>query len=641
MSSIPPTGKTAANQKAYTFPVSPQNSGTDEDNAVHQSSPTWVVTFIQWAVRDTLRSHGPNPNEVSNPLIVENDCVSVSTVDDKATLTPSCSITLVETTINYETAIAPGDFVFINMVNWEQDAARIVDNASKLKPINGADDGFKGMYKVQSVRSTVNVDPSSGIKTVIYKIDGFAFTEFNNTLYFNPNLINQKNLQNVGLFIADVAPAWASFVSRNGKPFVQEVLSFLIQNFIGSSKNPAAQKVNGLVVSNNVHFTMPTSIGRLLGVTASNEPNAQDFLSVTAAKDVYRYLFGVQQYNSNPNQNLNYGMNPSNIGKSPYGGFDYTNVFCAGNTLLKPEYWNQVKLWSAMQEYTNSPLNELYTCFKIDLNNRVMPTVVFRQIPFTSEDFNGEFGRFNTKNVTASNVQVTKFLSLPRWKLDSAFVLNFDLGRDEAARINFVQYYAKSNFSKNGAEIAGEIVSVNYVFDKDDVARSGLRPYIVQNQFDDLPDSLVVAAPVWARILGDAVMGGHLKMNGTINCIGIVDSISVGDNLEFNDVVYHIEQVNHSCNISPADGIKSFRTSIKVSHGVSVFSSAVGTKYAEMAFPAADKQRADDYVNQQILPGVSQNQDISQAPGDLNPTFSETEFPQPTIYPGLSTNKGK
>lgn len=636
-----------ANQRAYSYPIIPKNSGPDETSLpegkgahlVHQSSPTWVVTFIRWQFRDTLRTQTSQPNLVRKPLVVENDCVQVSVSYDKGSLTPQCQMTLVETDVNYETEVEPGDFCFINMLNWERDARRVGDAARAVSPINGLKDGFKGLFKVQSVRKYVNVEPNTGIKTLLYKIDGFAFTEFNNTIYFNPNLVNEKNLANVGLYIADVAPAWAGFVSRTGKPFVQEVISFLIQNFIGVSTNQKAQTVNGLVVSPNSHFSMPATVGRLMGITKSNLPNAIDYNAVTAAKDVYRYVFGVQQYSSNGHLTLANGMNPANLNPSPtYPGFEYTNTFCGGNTLLKPEYWNQVKLWGIMQQYTNSPLNEMYTCFKIAPNNRIMPTVIFRQIPFTSEDFaTQKLGP--PLDGLAGSIQVTKFLNLPRWKVDPAFILNMDIGRDEAARINFVQYYAKSNFSDKGMEVSGETAAPNYIFDKDDIARSGLRPYVVQNQFEDLPEVLVKSAPIWARVLADALIGGHLKLNGTFSCIGITEPITVGDNMEVDHVVYHIEQVTHSCAINPATGIKSFRTNIKVSHGVSVNSTATGTKYAEMTYTGGYPDRAQDFDHQQILPGVSESQDVVYRPSSLDPSKSETSssrinpFPQPSTTP--------
>lgn len=621
-----------ADTQAFSIPIKPENSGQDENDLVHQSSATWVVTFVRWEFRDTLRTKTDSPTSVRQPMVVENDCMNVTVTYNKGTLTPSVSMTLIQTDINYETAIAPGDFVFVNMLNWETDARRVADQARAQQPINGPEDGFKGIFKVQGVRKSIAViDQEKGTKALQFKIDGFAFTEFNNTVYFNPNLINQKNLQNQALFISDIAPAWASYVSRSGKPHIQDVIAFLIQNLIGVGINPKARVVGGLVVSPNTHFLVPQLVGRLLGVVNTDEENSKDFKSAIAAKDVYQYLFGLQKYASGENQTIAQGMNPANLkDKQEYPGFYYTSTFCQGQSLLKPEYWNQVKVWSILNQYTNSPLNELYTCFRISKFNRVMPTVVFRQIPFTSEDFSTQ--KFGTQDSKSGSIAVTKFLSLPRWKIDSAFVLGVDIGRDEAARINFVQYYAKSNFSDKGIETSGETALVNYVFDKDDIKRSGLRPYIVQNQFDDVPDALIKSAPVWARILGDAVIGGHLKLNGTLNCPGIIDPIAVGDNLEFDNVVYHIEQITHACVMSGPGGSKTFRTSISVSHGVSINSDSEGTKYAEMEHVDADGARKSDAENQQIMPGVSESQDVVYRP--KNPEFSKpivNPFPQPSL----------
>lgn len=627
-----------ANTKAFTHFIGPTGSGEDEAGLVTQTSPTWVLTFVRWEVRDPLRTPGGEPNTVRKPMVVENDCLQANVALNKGVLTPTMTATLVETDVNYEVEVSPGDFVFVNMLNWEANARNLADRARAGQPINGKNDGFKGIFKVQGVRKIIDTDPNTGTKIVLYKINGFAFTEFNNTIYFNPNLINQKNLSNQALFISDISTSWASLVSKSGKPFVQEVIAFLIQSLIGSGVNPKASVVGGLTVSPNVHFLVPKLVGRLLGVSNSDKEDNKDFKSAIAAKDIYSYLFGIQKYASGSSlKTLAAGMTPSNLkSQQQYPGFYYTDEPCQGNSLLKPEYWNQVKLWSILNQYTNSPLNELYTCFRISKSGRVMPTVIFRQIPFTSEDFTGQI--FGTQDGNARSISVTKFLDLPRWKIGSESIFSVDIGKDEAARINFVQYYAKSNFSDKGIEMSGETALVNYVFDKDDIVRSGLRPYIVQNQFDDLPDALIKSAPVWARVLGDAVIGGHLKLNGTLTCIGIVDPISIGDNLEFDGVVYHIEQISHSCSISPSNGMKNFRTTLSLSHGVSINSSANGTKYSQMTFADAYKDREHDSNNQQILPGISESQDTVYRDAPSNPDFPHSggnSFPQPT------TTKGK
>lgn len=635
-----------SNTKAYTYLIGPKlvgggNFPSEEADStlgptiglINQTSPTWVLTFVRWQFRDTLRTPTSAPNAVRDPLVVESDCMSVTTTFNKNTLTDSMSAVLVETDVNYSDAIHPGDFVFVNMLNWESDAQAVAKKARDKQPINESTDGFKGFYKVQSVRKGIRVDPQTGTKTTIIRIDGFAFTEFNNTIYFNPNLILPKLLGNQVLFINDISAAWASFVSLSGKPFIQEIIAFLIQSLIGSGVNPKAQSINGLVVSPNVHFLVPLLVGSLLGLSTAN--------SNFAAKDIYNYIFGVQQYSSGAHQDLEDGMTPSNLNREQkYPNFYYTDTYCGGNTILKPEYWNQVTLWSILNQYTNSPLNEMFSSFRIDPDTgRVQPTIVFRQIPFTSEDFITQ--KLGVLDGSASTIPVTQFLTLPRWKVGAESIFSVDLGTDEAARVNFVQYYAKSTFDKNGVDISNETATHNYVFDKNDVVRNGLRPIVVQNQFEDLPNSTAEYAKIWARIYGDAVIGGHLKVNGTMELTGIVEPITIGDNLEFNDTVFHIEQVVHTSAINPGDGRKSFRTVLSLSHGVNVNSSIQGTVYSQMSFPGAYAERDADYKNEQILPGVSESQDVLGRPKSLDgPHSRNVAFPQPNTNPNRNGGSG-
>lgn len=597
-----------SDNRAFTKYIGPVGSGSDESNSVHQTSPSWVLTFVRWENRDTLRVTDVSPTQVRDPLVVENDCISVTTSDSKGVLTPNVNATLLMTDVNYLTSIAPGDFMFVNMLNWDQDARRVANQARARDPINGPKDGFKGVFKVQGVRRIVTTDPSTGTKIVLFRINGFAFTEFNNTIYFNPYLIDpNQDPKNQLLFASFIGKDWQSLVNSKGLTNVQDILAVLILSFIGSGVSDQGRKEkNGIVKSPNVHFFIPELIGSLLGVD-----NAK------AAKDVYNYLFGIQKYASGSSIALKDGMNPVGISQK-YDRFWYTDVPCGGDSFLKPEYWNQVKSWAILNQYTNSPLNELYTCFRISKNGNVMPTVVFRQVPFTTEDYDGPG-------------PTTKFLNLPRWKISPALILSQDIGREEAARVNFVQYFGRSTVGKEGADISVQIAQGNYTYDIDDVQRSGLRPYIVTTQFDEPTTvSKEYKSPAWSKIVGDALIGGHLKLNGTIECAGIVDPITIGDNLELDNVVYHIEQITHNCSISIAEGKRTFRTTISLSSGISTNSSEDGTRYSEMTYTNAHELRARDWKNNQILPGVSEAQDVVYREQSVDyPSTPSKPFPQP------------
>lgn len=655
------------NSNAYTIPIGNQEGGLGDSNFEKQISPSYVLTFIRFFYRDLFRTANSSPTQVTNsaPLIVQNDCIQLEISNVKNNLTPSIKMILVQTDIDYETAINTGDFVIANMLNWdsgtientpinvdtnninpssitniintqnnnaisgEMSADAIVQRINNNQNINRLQDGFKGVFRIQSVRKTISTDPVSGIKMVRFEITGFAFTEFNNSLYFNPNLVNQQVKGNLALYLGDISKAWASLNTFNGVPYIQELIAALIRIFLGSgvTSSVTGNHILGLTLSFNDQYDIPGLVGTLLGL--KNLTNN----STIQAKSLYSYLFGIQTYNSNATD-IPSGLNPSNMPgsypniKEKYANFFYTNDYCSGNSTLKADYWNNVKLWSVLNEYTNSPLNELYTCFRTSFNGNVLPTVVFRQIPFTNDDFaNRSFGVADSQ---APSIKTTKFMNVPRWSISPGYVYSLNIGKEESARINFVQYFAKSLFTKNGIDLSAETAKPNYSFDGGDVQRSGLRPYIVSNEFSDLPDQAIDHASEWARVLSDSLFGGHLKLNGSMECIGIYEPIAVGDNLEFDNVVYHIEGIIHKFMIDE-NGFKSFRTTLTLSNGISIESSSSAVQYAEMKDSNAYNSRNDDYQSEQILPGVSESQNTVNRKGiiDQQPK-NNTSFPQPT-----------
>jgi hypothetical protein len=588
---------------------------------VYQTSPAWVLTFVRWENRDTYRLTDKNFRQVRTPLVVENDCVQINTICKKGVLTPSVNAILRHTDVNYETAIAPGDFVFVNILNWESEARRVAEQARSSKPINGPNDGFKGIFKIQGVRKIIQNDANTGTRSVLFKIDGFGFTEFNNTIYFNPYLLNVGDTKNYLLFMSNLSTTWSNLINDKGYKHVQDILSILIQSFIGiglDNKGRLNIPKQPVTVA-NTHFYMPAQIGQLLGLNG-----------VKAAKDIYSCLFGIQKYAGGTSQGLSSGMNPIDLKTN--NKFQYTPTPCQGESLLKPEFWNQVKAWSILNQYTNSPLNELYTCFRLSRDNKVLPTIVFRQIPFTNEDFVTKYG---------NKIPVTLFLTLPRWKVEPSTVLSVDIGRDEAARVNFVQYFGRLGLDERGSGVSIETSKFNYVYDVNDVKRNGLRPYVVSTGFD--PSTIKTTdykSPVWAKILGDSLIGGHLKMNGTLVCKGIVEPIAVGDNLEFDNTVYHIEQITHSAMIYPDSGKKTFQTTVNLSNGIDITSDSTALRYSEMTYSDAYLSRENDFKNNEILPGISEAQDTAKSKSivDRSPGGG-IGFPQPGVAPKTKYTK--
>jgi hypothetical protein len=249
-------------------------------------------------------------------------------------------------------------------------------------------------------------------------------------------------------------------------------------------------------------------------------------------------------------------------------------------------------------------INEIYTSFKLTPDNFVMPVVTFRQKPFTSDLF---------KKKHASNIQYTAFLDLPRWKISPSLINTLSLGRDEAARINFVHIIGKTRYIDIKDAVINQAASNLHQQDVDDIKRNGLRPFISSCDFDfPSSESKNMQSPVWNLLMFDWLSNGHLKENGTLVCAGLTENIAVGDNLQIEDTVFHIESIQHVMQITP-DGKKSFISTLQLSYGVDVGKDdKYNPIYPEMKHPDSSRYRKNEYNNQdQMLPGFSDSQDVA------------------------------
>lgn len=551
----------------------------------HQVSPAYMLTFLRWSNRDTKNYTNAQPLDVRTPLVVYNDAISVVTSDSKNSMSSTVTIMLKGGDINYSTALSPGDFVLVNMVNWDGKAQNIHDRALALKPINEVDDGFKGVYKIQSVVKNIRVDKASGAKMLVYTVTAASFTEFNNVIYYNPALAAAFAQQGTALWATAIGDYYNDKLKSESS--VQEVVKDLFKILVGKSRKKPDPKIPNY---GNTHFRIPSTLGKLLG--------RNDINYVT---EFYNYVIGIwgdsKSTNINDN-NIGVGFNPNFTGSN----FITTGKALKGRKLVQIENWNNQTAWSIIQGNMNSVLNEMYTTHRVGPDNRVYPTIVVRQKPFTSE-------HFKEKSV------VTKFLSLPRWKISANLLYELQTSKNEAARYNFVQVFTRQLADTAEQDMAQQVILENFVSDTGDIQRNGLKPYVVTSNFDfptskdNSQSGKQLHAREWSRIVADWVIDGHLKESGVLTFQGIEDPIAVGDNIEFDNIVYHIEAISHMMAIQGDK--KSFITKLTVSYGVDLRSSKSGPVYANMQHTDAQTNNQEDWEHERILPGVSDTQNIS------------------------------
>lgn len=560
----------------------------------HQVSPGYVLTFLRWSNRDTFNYQGEDPLDVRNPLVVYNDAINVTVQNTKSGLSPTMVATLKGGDINYATAVHPGDYVLVNMLNWEDDAERVRNTALRLQPINKYGDGFKGVFKIQSVRKNISMNGDK--KTITYTVHGAGFTEFNNVIYFNPAIAAAFQEAGTRMYSTLVGDYYQDKLKTNSE--IQEIIKDLFEILIGKSRRSNNVKVKNF---GDVNFKVPKTLGRLLG------------RNMNAASDLFTYYVGIwgnSRSTSANTDNIGQLFNPDmRLDREP-GIYEAKNNL-QGNKEVFIENWNNQTAWSILQNNTNKTLNEMYTTYRLDVNNRVMPTVIVRQKPFTTPHFD-----------PPSGFPVTRFFDLPRWKISPTLLYSADLGKDEAARMNFVQVFTRTLPDTFDQDMTQQITQQNFVIDQGDINRHGLRPYVVTSNFDfPIKTNKRLRAKEWSQIVSDWVIAGHLKESGTLKFQGIQDPISVGDNLEFDNVVYHIEAIKHVMMINP-DGRKSFKTTITVSYGMDLRSNKSRPVYPEMEHTDAHTKNIEDHSNEKIRPGISDTQDIGGRP-QSGPTAGE------------------
>lgn len=547
----------------------------------HQTSPGYVLTFIRWAIRNTKDSIVPNFLETRKPLVVQSDATQITVTYSKESHMPTAQIVLAPGEINYATAIHPGDFLFINLLNWDEDTERVRKSIeNNLQPINSYNDGFKGVFKVQSVRKILKMNGDK--KILMFVVTAAGFTEFNNVRYYNPVIASAFKGDSKVLYESEIGEFYANKLKVNTE--VHDIVTDLFPILVGKSIRSTNVKIP---TSGNRSFKIPSEVGRLLGRNAKY------------ANELNNYIIGGWgSAVSGSELNLGLGFNP---GIRP--SLD-SNVFngrykLQGNKVVYMETWNEQTAWSIIKANINELINEMYTCYRVGLDGNVYPTVIVRQKPFNTSKFK-------------SSHPYTKFMDIPRWRISPNLITEIDTATSDAVRFNFVQIFSDIKFASQELQIAKK----NYIYDPEDIEKHGLKPYIKTANFNFNNQNIANKAinidrsRQWAELVYDWVVNGQLKEAGKITCAGIQEPICVGDNLELDGVVYHIEDITHSMFIS-MEGTKIFRTSIGISHGVDARTDSSATVYPESEFVNMEDKSNDDYNNERLLPGLSDTQNIN------------------------------
>lgn len=606
------------------------NRDSAEEPGSHQVNPSWCVAFVRYEEPASAYGTQVDLSKTKPLLIVDNDCVSVTISGQKSQFAKAASLQMKLGDVYYPGAIAAGDWVFIWMADYQDNIDRVVSALENLRDtgslggvsVNDFESGFKFVGRVAEVGSLEQIAGQN--KVVTQRVACQAFTEFLSSVYFtaaaqafftkqvgNLNVQTASNLVTNGMdtALSNLGQGFTQFFNRTNDQVLQypppdAAIAFYLTVALGINKdNPVTQQVSSAsgqgVIGDAVD--VPPTVAQILG-----KPNAK---KVWQLLNVY---LGVQQYAVRGSDvPTNFAPITDRIMNASQEPVFFSSPYrCKGWVPFYPTPWDNKPLWSVLREYLNSPINEMYTVFRVDQFNKIVPTLMVREQPFGTNLFfqikNRKVQLPGAKDSTPNNGK-TKFskdqtgsdrssssgnqeqiradyATHPRWVIDESMIKVWDVKTSEANRVNFVQVWGTStNLDIISPALQGrgdpgamerykdqQLAAGNMVADDADIRRHGLRANVEETSLDN-PVPGQSSSPFWAKMRADWLLNGHLKAEGGISLNGVEHPICEGDNLEARGIVFHIESVSHQGTIGQ-DGKREFMTTVQVRNGIMAYS---------------------------------------------------------------------
>jgi len=605
--------------------------GKTSDGIV-SSSPGWLVGVVPLG-RPVTYDRAKSESFVDviagivprvSPYTLKSECIGLSISNSKGSYAKNMSARFKDSERNLLSVngILPGDWIFAWCHSYIQDTDKTEELFLTNKKINNKDSGLKFLGRAHSVRKHVDRSPT-GALTSTYSLQAVGFNELDSVHFYNPLLATVdvmkdalKYLSQIGLDTFD----WSHAVGQQGgnlrdnsEDLIEAFIKIILGEGVGKTANDALDRgrdsLKGGVVNGEFSpdapgrqstpqskeapyaFLTPSYIKNLMGLnpidpikgTKHNHPaiGYSDLLTVLGGKQTY----------SDPSTYM------PDLKKEKSKG---TRLSCQDRIKgtyipISPEIIN-VPLWNIMEKMYNPLINEMYTAMRQNVDGDIMPTLVLRQIPFSSDAITEDLSIF----------PLTRFTSLPRWVASPNLVSNFDVGRSDATRFNFIQVSGQLDaFPKEIANsLYAQIAKNAPIADVSSIARTGFKPIMATLQV--VPADILRRDSIgsWVKAIADWSIDSQYSLNGTMVCVGLQSPICEGDNLEFEGVIYHIESVTHNCGID-MNGTKKFFTSLTLTHGMAV----------------------DQGVNPQIpiFPGFAKGTNLSKLPTERLSNLIEEE----------------
>lgn len=529
-------------------------------------SAYWVVAVfpLQYPVTFKRSSDGSFDGDVTKGVALEKPLIlfdSVQSVTVNQTKGNHCGTlnAVLYPTEEFLSLINPGDYVFCWMMNSEATMQDVIKRLTQKKACNKFTDGLKFYGKLNAIREQIQQSPD-GARSARFILNANSFSELDSTFFYEQHLSTLKEgiatqLSNMNLDLDKVVDT-----TKGEEGIVpNKMISALIDIFLGvgiksnlgnNETDPALKSTFG--TEGDYAHILPEDVGLVLNKSLKSGKALKAADTLEVVHGIQHYSGGATNIDPKDSQAVAQSFAPDGTLQSDSRRFTGEDLL-GRNSPIPPALINE-SVWSILQQYLNPCCNEMYTTLRVNPDGDIVPTVVVRQMPFSTD--------------AATAPAITYFKELPRWIIPSVIVRNADIGRSDALRFNFIHVYGTTQ-TVGARNITQQMIDNPPKFDEMDISRSGLRPFMttVPCTVDETRE--LQGPGKWMAIIADFLMGQHMTLTGVLTTVGIQSPICVGDNLVWDKVLYHIESVTHSCSIT-GDGHKSFNTTLSLTHGMGI-----------------------------------------------------------------------
>jgi hypothetical protein len=566
--------------KAYRFLV---DSTTDE--AASTRAPQVVCGVVRWLSASTYDfgnrdGHNSDPQRTSDEAVadaikqkvffLEDFLVSGTINSNKSNYIHNISLSLVDANNQVMFNVYPDDWVFCCIVDGADRAQALrvaIQAAADTKSaINDPKNGLKFLGRINSITKSIQVT-AEGVKSRRIQVSGTMFRELGSKIYYDPYYQRTTDTQLEGL--TNMASQVVNLEATND-PILYEIdnyIPLMFSIFLGKGPGDSERDTPGNFDSArhyNGSFIIPKVIAGFFGSVSSNTPTYTD---------VIKYLGGNQHYDATgfypvpnkdseiPNLLVDPFFRSENNPALPSGFINRTDQPLDGRR--DSAYMNPLTnepLWSIVDSSVNRPINEMYTTLRLGPDGLIYPYIIARQVPLS------------TPFCAAIIEGTSQYYALPRWVIPDRLVMGLQVGRSSEQRANYVEVLSSGGISPGSDKDTLEVEKAAFPASIDfiNMKANGVLPYVFQTVVTSSNiNSAGEEAVKWTRLIADRVMSNHLRYSGSISCMGIFDPICIGDNLEFDNILYHIEDITHSFSRS-LTGTISFSTNIGISNGLNI-----------------------------------------------------------------------